>query len=481
MRCLPQLLLVAWALPALAESPPLVVKGAPALVAEVTPLLQREALKGARISILVERDAGGPPVLSVNPDLRLHPASNTKLATTAAALSILGPSFQWSTDLAAEGYADGVADKLYLVGRGDPRFVSESLWKLVDDAQVAGLTRVKGDLIVDDTYFTADRMAPGFDEKDQDDAYRAATGAMSLNFNSVVIEVRPGAKVGAPVRVRLRPDSGYVELVNTATTSAKGRQRVTIRARAKGQRTQVTVSGKLPQKHAGLTVRRRIDNPPLFAGMAARHYLERAGIKVDGEVTVGRAPEKRKRLARVISPTLGEAIGDINKLSNNFMAEHLVRTLGAEKGTAGDWKAGAAVVRRFLEDEVGLRGFHYINGSGLFGDTAFSARDMVTILRHMAQRRPALPEYAASLAIGGADGTLRRRTRGLRVGAVRAKTGTLDGVICLSGYLTFADDSTGAFSMLMNDVPGRPWAVWIVQDALLKAVADQADAAKKTR
>ncbi len=469
------LLLPVWTLAQTAEDAPppkaLVGRGDPALVKAIRPILAEKALAGARVSILVERADGGKPLYSVDPDQRLHPASNTKLVTSAAALDLLGPAFRWRTDLAATGYADGKAETLYLIGGGDPRFVSESLFKLVDDARFNGLKAVEGDLIVDDSYFTADRMAPGFDDKQQDSAYRAASSAASFNFNAVVINIAPGEAGEKPV-VRIRPDSGYVIVENRATTAGSGRERLKVSAVADGDRTKVIVGGRIPARHRGVTVRRRIDHPSLYAGMAAKLFLERAGIEVKGEVKLGPAPKKRRRLARVYSVSMADALDDVNKLSNNMMAETVLRTIGREKGDAGDWTAGTRVVGDWLKKEVGLRdGFTYVNGSGLFGETAFSARDMVQVLRHMHRRRPTMPEYGASLAIGATDGTLRRRMKDVDKASVRAKTGTLNGVVCLSGYLTFADGTPGVFSILINDFPGAAWRIWGIQDRIVQAAA----------
>lgn len=447
-------------------------QGDPPLVQQLDPLLARESVRGSRFSVLVARADDGRVLYALEPDRPLHPASNTKIVTTAAALVELGPTYTWSTELAADGLKNGAARELYLIGRGDPRFVSESLWRLVHDARLMGLTRVDGDLVVDDTFFTADRMAPGFDDKKQDSAYRAATGAMSLNFNSTVIHVRPGAKVGDPARVLVDPDSGYATVRVDATTTRKGKARIDVRAEPHGDRTRIVVAGKISLDHPGLEVRRRIDNPPLYAGLAAKKFLADAGIAVKGQVRLGAAPprDQRTRLAAHVSPPLADVADDVNKLSNNFMAEHLVRTLGAVKHGRGDWESGRRVVERFLTEDVGLRGYRYVNGSGLFGDTAFSARQLVEVLRYMHRRRPALPEFAASLAIGGGDGTLDRRLRGVGPGVVRAKTGTLDGVICISGYVQLQDGTLGVFSLLMNDVPGRPWDVWAVQDEVIRTL-----------
>ena len=121
-----------------------------------------------------------------------------------------------------------------------------------------------------------------------------------------------------------------------------------------------------------------------------------------------------------------------------------------------------------------MTGFKYINGSGLFGNTAFSARHMVTLLRGMADLNPPQPEFAASLAVNGVDGTLKRRMKGMKRAMVRAKTGTLDGVVCLSGYFRFANGFDGVFSILINQIKGRPWAIWKIQDQILDVLTGHA-------
>ncbi len=472
MRHLLLLLVLLLAPPVRAEGPPTLGKGDPTLVSAFSAALSDDALAGARASVLVVRLSDGAPLYAYQADARLHPASNTKLVTTAAALIELGPAHTWQTDLAVDALGrDGVAKTVYLVGGGDPHLMEADLWRLAQDARLRGLERVDGDLVVDESWFGPQHEAPGFGDKLQDSAYRAPTGATTLNWDAVTVRVLPGAVVGAAPRVILQPAGDYVDLVVTATTTRKGREQLAVAATPHKGRTRIAVSGRIPLAHGGVVVRRRIDDPALFAGHAAKALLASVGIKVKGRVVVGVAPAKRKRLGRHTSRSLAVAAADVNKYSNNIMAEHLVRTLGKEKGGAGDWDAGRAVVNAFLEDRVGLRkGFVYRNGSGLFGDTAFSAADLVAVLRYVADLRPSMPEYEASLAIGGADGTLRKRMRKSPARSIRAKTGTLDGVIALSGYVTFADGSRGAFSVLFNDVKARPWAVWKVHDRLVDAM-----------
>lgn len=447
-------------------------KGAGTLAELLDPLVSAKGLGGIRLGVYVARaDGTGKPLYTYEADLPLHPASNTKLITTAAVLHVLGPAHTFRTDLVTAGLEDGVADGLTLIGGGDPFFVSESLWKLVDEAKDAGLQRVKGDVVVDESYFGPEHLPPGYDQKPDDDAaYRSATGAASLNFNSIVVRIEPGAKPGAPARVSTKPDTDYALIDNEATTAADGKERISLTAVAHKDRTKLIVRGRIPVGHRGVTVRRRIDNPPLFTGLALRKALQDAGIKVTGKVRVGKAPEKRRLLARHESPALGKLIDDVNKLSNNFMAEHCLRILGAVKGDGGSFEASRKVVEKFLKETVGLNEFVYANGSGLFGDTAFTARQFGVLLQYMHTRKPALPEFAASLAIGGVDGTLWRRMKKLKPGAVRAKTGTLDGVVALSGYVDLGDGTPAVFSILANGVRG-PWKVWKLQDQVLEALA----------
>ncbi|MCA9544651.1 MAG: D-alanyl-D-alanine carboxypeptidase/D-alanyl-D-alanine-endopeptidase, partial [Myxococcales bacterium] len=402
----------------------------PAPIADaVNALLADKALNGAKIAIYAARaDGTGKPLYAYEADTRLHPASNTKVVTTAAALVSLGPTFAFRTDLFAEDMIEGKAKALYLQGRGDPRLYSEELWKLLDEARFEGLRAVEGDVVVDDSYFTERYEPPGYEEKPDDDAsYRAPSGALSLDLNAAEITLLPGANVGDPPVVRLRRARDYFVIENGATTTRRGRERLALQAkRAADGRTRLIVSGRIAQNHPGITVRRRIDHPALYAGYAAKQLLQEMGIQVKGKVRVGAVPGKGvRRLGLHYSQPVSRQILDVNKWSINMMAEALVRAMGRVRGTGGDWAGGVPVVTKFLNEDVGIKGFTYTNGSGLFGATAFSPRELVKVLQHMHGRTPALPEFAASLALGGRDGTLRRRFRGSDLGRVRAKTGTL--------------------------------------------------------
>ena len=446
---------------------------------QIDGILNTEILKGAQVAILVKSLESGRVIYEKNPDLKLHPASNNKIITTVAALHILGPQYRWKTELYAGRMKKGVADHIYLVGGGDPGFVTESLWTIVREAKQAGLKRVRGDLVIDDTFFTRDTMAPGYDDKDGDSAYRAASSALSLNSNAFTASLKPGRRVGAPARMILRPNHGHFLVVNQAKTSRRGREQLSLKATAHGSGTKVTLTGTIPRKHRGVAVRRRVDNPSRFTAETARLFLEKEGIKIGGKIRVGRRPKEAQLIGRKTSRTAGEIVADVNKLSNNLMAENLLRTIGVHKTGVGDWSKSSQAVSEFLKERFGLDGFRYDNGSGLFGQTSFSPRDLVTILTGMTKLNPALPEFEASLPISGIDGTLKKRLRDIKRGAVRAKTGTLDGVICLSGYLYAKNGERLVFSMLTNDVQAKGWQVRRIQDRILRVLGGYPSPKKK--
>jgi len=243
-----------------------------------------------------------------------------------------------------------------------------------------------------------------------------------------------------------------------------------LNATAHGSGTMVTLSGTIPLKHRGVSVRRRVDNPSRFTAETVRLFLKREGIRIGGGIKRGKKAKNAILIGRKTSDSAGSVVNEVNKMSNNLMAEHLLRTVGVVKTGVGDWATSRPVVSAFLKDRFGISGFTYDNGSGLFGRSAFSARDMVTVLAAMTRLNPALPEFEASLPISGVDGTLKKRLRDIKRGAVRAKTGTLDGVICLSGYLYGKDGRRFVFSFLTNDVKAKGWQVKKIQDRVLRAV-----------
>ncbi|MCP3104723.1 D-alanyl-D-alanine carboxypeptidase/D-alanyl-D-alanine-endopeptidase [Myxococcus sp. K15C18031901] len=448
-----------------------------ALRAALMEVLQRSPLKSSRVGVHMQSLDDGTVVFTHNADELLNPASNVKLVTSAAALATLGPEFRYETEFFAEPElaADGKVKTLYVRGKGDPSMTTERLWGIVSELWHAGVREV-GDIVVDDSWFDAERTPPGYDQEDSDRAYMAPTGALSLNWNAVAIYVRPGAGPGAKASVEMEPPSDYFIVENQITTGAKRARRVSVTSDPSGPQQKIVVRGQVPAERGGaVSVWKKIDNPPMYFGQTLKQLLTTRGVKVKGRVKGGLTPSRARAVYVAQSDTFDVLLKRLNKLSSNFVAEQLLKTMGAEaRGQPGSFAKGVEVVEQFLERDVGIPRGTYVmkNGSGLNDANRFSTAQVNKLLRHMYERFPLSPEYLSSVPIAGKDGTLKYRFEGSdAVGRLRAKTGTLEGVSALSGYVTSASGEHFSFSMMANDFAGRAGPIVAGLDALGAAVA----------
>ncbi|WP_309890535.1 D-alanyl-D-alanine carboxypeptidase/D-alanyl-D-alanine-endopeptidase [Archangium sp.] len=446
-----------------------------ALKASLMQVLQREPLNASRVGVHMMSLDDGSVVFSHNADELLNPASNVKLVTSAAALVALGPEYRFETEFLVEQESDGFKAKtLYVRGKGDPSVTTERLYGIVGELFHTGLREVQ-DIIVDDSWFDAERTPPGFDQEESDRAYMAPTGALSLNWNAVGVFLRPGEAVGAKGVVEIEPQSDYFLVENALTTGNRRARRFSVASDAAGAQQKIIVRGQVPEAGGYMSVYKKIDNPPMYFGQTLKQMLSARGIKVKGKVKPGVTPKQSKLVYVAQSDTFDIILKRLNKLSSNFVAETLLKTMGAEgRGAPGSFAKGIDVVEEFLSRDVGIPRGTYVmkNGSGLNDANRFSAAQLDKILRYMYERFPLAPEYLSSLGIAGKDGTLRYRFDGTdAVGRLRAKTGTLENVSALSGYVQAAGGEKFIFSMMVNDYPGRSGPVVRGLDALGTAVA----------
>ena len=424
--------------------------------------------KGAPMSVQVADIASGRILFAADADRPQNPASNVKLVTSFAALARLTPQYRFRTVLHGDTLeGDRVVGNLYLRGFGDPTLVSETLTLLAEDLQTLGVRRVTRDLVVDDGFFDGERFPSGYasiDSADPNAAYRAPTGAVSLNFNTLRVLVRP-TRPGAAAHVAVDPPSEYVRLLAGVATVAAGASRVSATATALPGRLAIEVRGQIRAGAEPVELRRRVAEPALYAGHTLRAALARYGVRIDGKVRRGSAPASRGSqgpaiLATRASEPLGVIVREVNKLSQNFMAEQLLKTLGAEtRGAPGTTASGLeAVADELARIGVPRGAFTLQNGSGLGDASRLSAAQIVAVLRAAWHDFRIAPDFVASLALAGADGTLGHRLIGTPAERlVRAKTGTLDGVTALSGYVGgIAGAARGplAFSVLIAGAPG---------------------------
>ena len=445
-------------------------------------------------------------------------ASVTKVLTTAAALHALGPGFRWRTSLLADRFEPRtgvVAGDLHVRGRGDPTLTMAGLRDLAQQLTWRGVKRVDGTLVVDGSYFADDGPPPRFEDQPLERAgYRAPVASSSLERNAVTVIVVADRTGLGPASVRLDPPGGdYVRVVESAVvTVEEGRTRIRVDVEEEDHRVSVRVSGQLRADDGVFFARRRVDEPDRLLAAGLRAVLADAGIKVRGtRLERGTPPPTATLVAEHASPALGEVVRDMNKTSDNFLAETVLKTLGAETllapappaapgdapgpaptdppdtaptaGRSATWADGQRAVARYLTDVVGLPtgGFRVENGSGLYDASAVSAIAVARVLATAHHDLRVGPEMMASLAIGGLDGTLRKRLAAPAVrGRVRGKTGTLAAVSSLAGYAGIDTGRPLAFVVLVNRLPGgqRP-AARTLQDSIA-AIAVRAAAAAST-
>jgi D-alanyl-D-alanine carboxypeptidase/D-alanyl-D-alanine-endopeptidase (penicillin-binding protein 4) len=423
------------------------------------------ALAKAKVAMIAVESDTGRTVYARAEKTPLNVASNVKIVTSAAALSLLGPEYRWRTTLSFVGPPGGpplpaggeIEGDLYLRGAGDPTLSTEDLATMVGDLAALGLRKVRGALVVDDTLFEGGYVPPAYEQKNDSTASRAPASAASLNGNVVAVTIIPGAAAGASARVVVDPPSPYFTVAGRVVTAASGPAAPSVDTKEDKDHTRVNVGGRIKIGADPRTFYRRVVHPSLFMGHTLKQLLERRGISIGGAVKVGAMPSHGLRvLAAHDSAPLAVAVHDLNKRSNNFAAEQMLRTLGAEiGGHPGNWDKGLKAVAKYLAG-IGIKAGAYrmMNGSGLYDSNTFSAEQIATILRAASRDFRVSAEFLASLAVAGTDGTIAHRMGGtLAERYVRAKTGTLATVSCLSGFAGSPGRIPLVFSILVNDVP----------------------------
>jgi len=327
--------------------------------------------------------------------------------------------------------------------------------------------------VLDASYFDSVSTASG-EASDGDRAYQARVGALATNFGSVAVRVRPGDAVDDPAKVALVPPTDFVRLVNRARTGSS-RRPSTIeveRSWSRGKNT-VTVRGRIPADSEGGVWNRNLEDPSGYFGALFLDLLGRAGIAVDGCVVGGMTPGGATVLAVHRSKPLAVILRDLNKHSNNFVGEQLLKAVSAHTmGPPGSTAGGAALASAFLRSVGAADGsFVVADGSGLSRENRLTTRAAVRVMRRMLADYGAAPEYLSSFSVGGIDGTLGRRLGdGDMRGAVRGKSGLLDGVTAISGVLHTRSRGDFLFSMFTNGPEDEPRLAHEVESRVLETL-----------
>lgn len=435
-------------------------RGADALTTDLSQLLASRTRNGDWGAMVVSISRGDT-LFARGADTRLVPASTMKLFTTAVALDRLGPEYAFSTDVLRDGPVDNIGTlKGNLVIRGDgdpalsPRFVrgapDAAMTLLAQFTSGAGIRHVTGDLIADASAFESRRIPEGWLTRYAGAAYAAPFSALSLNENVVIVGITPGG-VGDDARVALEPATRGLTITNTARTVAGASTRLSIR-RAGDDR--VLVSGTIGARAGTRRYQLVVGDPVTFTAGAYRAALEAIGVKVEGQIRIGRTPEQASLVTSLPSPPLARLVSVMNRESINHYAELLWRNAarGADRGTVGSAETAAKTLQDFLTRQAGVRpdAVTATDGSGLSVLDRVTPRSLVQLLDH-AHRAPWGSAFHASLPVAGESELLRNRMRATPAqGNLHAKTGTTNEVIGLAGYVTAENGEILAFAFLYN-------------------------------
>ena len=465
-------------------------KTLPELQSRISEILAKPELAPAMVGIKVVSLDTGKVLFEENAAKLLRPASNMKLYTVAAALDRLSPEHRFVTSVYATARPDAsgvVRGNLTIYGRGDPsiaaRFNNGDYFKGIDELAArivaAGVKRVEGDLVGDESYFVGPKYGAGWNWEDLTWYYGAEVTPLSVNDNALDLFVKPGPAVGQPALITTGPPDPLLTIVNKVVTSAKGLKRELSIHRGLAENT-ITITGSIPLEDRGYTGGIGISHPALLFVYLLRTSLSQKGVVITGKSrttgesqpamissvsvagTNGVTAPYQNEIATLQSPPFSLIAAQTLKPSQNLYTELILRTLGKVTPPPATTtllaqtseELGLEAVKSFLKT-AGLspEALSLDDGSGLSRNDMITAEASVQLLTFMSKHRYAAV-FRDALPIAGVDGTLRNRMKGTAAeNNLRAKTGSLSSAASLGGYVTTAAGEKLAFSIMVNNYP----------------------------
>lgn len=441
------------------------------LPGEVYSALDRAKVPADAVVVLVQEVGSQRSRLAWRTDAAVNPASLTKLLTTHAALELLGPAWTWSTPVWLDGpVRDGVLEgNLVIKGSGDPKLVPERLWLMLRRVQQLGVREIRGDIVLDRSAFVVPEQSPGDFDGEALRPYNVRADALLLAYRSVLIGFTPDAARGVAWVSVDPPLAGVavepsVPLSPAPCTDWRGELKADFADPAR-----LRMAGSFPAACGERTWPIAYAEPRRYDERMLAGLWREMGGKFNGSVRDGAAPATPPTFSSV-SPALSEVVREINKFSNNVMAQQLFLTLGWWRSGTGTPEASRDVVKRWLAERIGRQaeGAVIDNGSGLSRETRLSAQQIGRLLQ-VAWASPVMPELVASLPVSGTDGTMIRSKA--PPGRAHLKTGSLRDVAGVAGYVLASSGRRYVLVAIVNHPnanAARPaidaLVQWVVQD-----------------
>ena len=428
------------------------------LPAKVSSALAAAKIPGDAMALAVIPLEGQGLAQFVNADQPVNPASTMKLVTTYAALELLGPNYQWQTDLYGTGAIKGgeLEGDLIFRSSGDPKLTMERVWLLLRDLRAAGVREVRGDLVLQPADLRVPQDAGSFQDDGNDPSKPFLVEPDPLLTNLKLLSLKTFAD-GDGIRTHLEPALPEVTINNQLTTLPAVKScpwpNVAYNIQDDGKRATITLTGSL---HQGCHAERYLSvlDAPVYTASLIRTLWHEMGGRIHGGNRIGHSPSNARLLARNTSPDLVSVVRDINKYSNNTMARQLFLTIGRAQRSAADaddHKAANRIINQWLADkDIQPNGLVLDNGSGLSRLERMTARDMANLLAQ-AWQSPYAAEFVASLPLAAMDGTMRRRMRNTPVaGQAHIKTGSLRNVRAIAGITRDNNGQSWAVAAIVN-------------------------------
>jgi len=418
----------------------------------------RVGIPARNVSIYVRDASTNEVVLAINDDQPRSPASVIKVLTTYAALDALGPSYTWKTRAYVGGnLANGVLNgDLIVVGGGDPYMTAERWWRFVQGLREQGLAKITGDFVIDHSYFAPQEGNRGDFDAQPFRTYNVLPDALMVNFQTSSFTLISNTLRNQPL-ILVNPLPANLELRNLVRLGngrCQGYDRGVVFDTPDpiDAPNTLVVRGVFPSACGSYSISRAIMTAPDYAYGTFRTLWTQSGGAIDGSMRMETLPPNASLFYEHDSLPLAEVIRLVNKYSNNVMARHLMLTLGVEKyGPPATIESGRNAIRTWLTGRgIQMPGFVLDNGSGLSRAERVTARGLGEML-DLAWHSPFMPEFAASLPLSATDGTLRNRFKspGMQ-GRIRLKTGHLDNVSALAGFVNAASGKTYVVVIMVN-------------------------------
>jgi len=427
-------------------------------------LLQSEPdLKGSLEGISIRDQESGNILYEHMSDLRLTPASNMKLLTSAVALKVLGEDYQFITEIYGDGrVVNGhLKGNLYIKGNGDTSLLATDLEKMAKELKQKGIRYIDGNIIGDDSWYDDTPYSVDLAWSDESTYYGAPISALTLSPNkeydagTLLLEIKPGKNIGEPVVINSIPRTSEIKIKNMAKTGDK-ESGTSLKVERKHNSKVVTVTGRLPITTSLKKEWVSVDNPTKYTLDVFQQALKKEGIQWNGAVQKGKTPQIASLITTHASIPLSELLIPFMKLSNNTIAETLIKEMGVVKKGKGSFEKGLAVLKEeLIAFQLDPNKMLIRDGSGISPIDYISANDLSLFLYEV-QAEPWFATFSQALPVSGMEerlvgGTLRNRLNGEKTkGKVIAKTGTLTSVSTLSGYMESTNGKKYIFSILLN-------------------------------